>query len=161
MASFLVDTKILLRLSDPNATEHSSAIAEDQAVGVNRHDLFLETENMVEFWPAGTRPVTSTGALGWSPRELQYGRCPAEYQRRMKNIECFFPALLAPPGVFGIWIKLLSEAGYCGVPVDAARMAAVMRACGVAPPIALNPDNFRRKTRLIVVRPADASRPAP
>ena len=65
MTSYLLDTNIILRASDPVSTTYSLA-AESVFLLLNEnHECFLTAQVLIEFWVVATRPVEVNG-LGWT-----------------------------------------------------------------------------------------------
>lgn len=63
--SWLLDTNVLLRLTDEQSHEHSvaeGAVARLLARGI---PVFISAQVLVEFWAVATRPERVNG-LGWS-----------------------------------------------------------------------------------------------
>jgi hypothetical protein len=63
--AILVDTNILLRISQPDTAQ--SAIAEHalDALRIRNEELSITSQNLVEFWAVATRPLTQNG-LGFT-----------------------------------------------------------------------------------------------
>ena len=65
MARYLLDTNLLLRLSDGRSPSNPIAANAVAQLIANGHDVFITGQNLVEFWAVATRPVEANG-LGWS-----------------------------------------------------------------------------------------------
>lgn len=97
-------------------------------------ELFITSQNLVEFWRSATRPVERNG-LGLTVPEAE-----AELQR----LETLFPALPDVPEIYPEWKRLLLEYGVMGVNVHDARLVAVMRVHSLTHILTFNTGDFIR-----------------
>ncbi|HEY9850808.1 MAG TPA: hypothetical protein V6D28_15180 [Leptolyngbyaceae cyanobacterium] len=90
MATYLLDTNILLRSSDP--TSPSQALADISVTRLlSRNDrLYITSQNIVEFWVVATRPAQVNG-LGWSVQQTH---------TEIEQILSQFPLLEETPEIF-------------------------------------------------------------
>ena len=68
--SFLLDSNILVRLSQLESPQHPTANAAIMFLYSNSEKLFIVPQNIVEFWSVATRPVEKNG-LGLSIPETK------------------------------------------------------------------------------------------
>jgi predicted nucleic acid-binding protein len=65
MPKYLLDTNILLRLSNPTDTQHELATAAVATLLSRGDECYVTAQVLVELWVVATRPVDVHG-LGWS-----------------------------------------------------------------------------------------------
>ncbi len=65
MARVLTDTNIWLRVVDPGADHHASAVEAVAHLLTEGHEVCLCPQNLIEFWAVATRPVDANG-IGWT-----------------------------------------------------------------------------------------------
>ena len=112
---YLLDTNILLRLSQPHDPAYQSiidsiALLQQQA---DTEFCFL-LQSLSEFWNVCTRPVENNG----------YGFSIAETDRRARAIEGFCVYLPDTPQVYAEWRLLVVKHSVVGVQVHDAKLAA-------------------------------------
>ena len=145
MINYLLDTNLLLRLSD-NASPHRALT--EQAIlklRVNGDLLCLTTQNLIEFWTVVTRP-TNVNGYGWTTQQAA-----AEVQYLLKK----FVHLPDPPDVLTHWLTLVSQHDIKGRRTHDARLAAVMLAHGVTHLLTFNTSDFASFTNISLVHPSD------
>jgi predicted nucleic acid-binding protein len=133
-ALFLLDSNILLRLSQPSHPHHASARS---AVTLLRGQASLLTvpQNMIEFYAVATRPSTSNGGLGLSP---------AAAHSLLSTFETLYPPLPDNAAIFTHWKRLILSYGVSGKPTHDARLVAAMKAHGLTHLLTFNLADFRR-----------------
>jgi predicted nucleic acid-binding protein len=143
--TYLVDTNVLLRWSQPQLPEHPLAFAAVDTLQRRGEGVFLTPQNLVEFWNVATRPALSNG-LGLSP---------AEADRDVQRLEHVFPLLPDIPAIHAEWRQLVVAVIVQGRQVHDARLAAVMRAHGIAHILTFNTADFVRYPGITAVHPRD------
>ena len=143
--SYLLDTNILLRLSDPNSAEYADVIAALNRIAVLGRRPYITAQNLIEFRAVVTRPATSNG-LGWSA---------VQADQRVLTLSRFFDFLPDTPTIYTTWLHLVQITATTGKNVHDARLAAVAIAHGVNSILTLNTRDFQRFTQhgLAVVEP--------
>lgn len=141
----LVDTNVLLRLLQPLHPQCAMASAAIAKLRAQRANLFIATQNLVEFWVVATRPVTQNG-LGMSPL-----KAAAEVQTLLG----LFSLLEGRTGVAAMWEKLVSTHLISGKLAHDAHLVAVMRGYAVNDILTFNGRDFRRFQGIVVVDPAE------
>lgn len=143
MATYLLDTNILLRSSDP--TSPSQALADISVTRLlSRNDrLYITSQNIVEFWVVATRPAQVNG-LGWSVQKTR---------TEIEQILSQFPLLEETPEIFPYWFNLVTTYQLQGKRVHDARLVAVMLTYGITHLLTFNPDDFRSINEIVVVQP--------
>src|SRR5215471_16739229 len=114
-------------------------------ISLRRQDnqLFLTSQNLIEFWSVATRPVDSNGlgmSVQWAAAQLA----------RMKR---FFLVLADNAEVFGEWERLVIEQNVSGKKVHDARLVASMKVYGITHILTFNANDFSRYTGITVIQP--------
>jgi predicted nucleic-acid-binding protein len=65
MTTDLLDTNVLLRSSDPNSPLQALADASVTRLLGRSDQLYITSQNIIEFWVVATRPAKVNG-LGWT-----------------------------------------------------------------------------------------------
>jgi predicted nucleic acid-binding protein len=55
--SWLLDTSLLVRFADSTAAQHQTARVAIEALVGRGEDVYLTSQNLIEFWAVATRPV--------------------------------------------------------------------------------------------------------
>ena len=143
MARYLADTNLLLRLSDTPSPQNPIAAQALAHLLRERHEVFITSQNIIEFWAVATRPIEANG-LGWN---LERAR------REIRALREKFPLLPDGPGIFTNWLRLVEEFSIIGKRVHDARLVAVMNANDVTHLLTFNGADFRAFAGLSVVDP--------
>jgi predicted nucleic acid-binding protein len=150
MAMYLLDTNILLRGGDPGSPLQSLTDASVTQLLRMGDQLYVTSQNMIEFWVVATRP-TEVNGLGWSV---------ARTRTEIEQILNQFPLLEETSQVFPYWFNLVTTYQFQGKRVHDARLVAVMLAHGITHLLTLNPDDFKGINEISVVHP-QAIAPSP
>ncbi len=143
MTAYLLDTNILLRISDKNATEHLSAITATENLLARGDEVYITAQNVVEFWAVATRPIESNG-LGWST------------QRTATEIEQFldrFPLLEESATILPNWLSLVKTYDIKGKKTHDTRLIAVMLTHGVTHLLTFNTADFSAYAAVTIAHP--------
>lgn len=143
IASCLVDTNILLRItrrSDPQHKIIDAALARLAGQGTM---LYFTLQNIAEFWNAMTRPLDRNG-LGMSV---------ADTEREVRAIEAGMSLLPDTEAVYREWRRIVVQHSVSGVQVHDARLAATMYVHGVSQILTLNVADFGRFDGLLALHP--------
>ena len=143
IASYLVDTNILLRItrrSDPEHKVVDTALARLAGQGAI---LYYTHQNIAELWNAMTRPVQRNGL----------GLTPAETEREVLAIEAGMNFLPDSEAVYREWRRIVVAHRVAGVQVHDARLAAAMYVHGVTHILTLNVADFSGFEGLTAVHP--------
>lgn len=143
MTAYLLDTNVLLRSSDPNSSLQALADASVTRLLARSDQLYITSQNIIEFWVVATRPATVNG-LGWSVEQTR---------TEIEQILNQFPQLEETPQIFPHWFNLVTSYQLQGKRVHDARLVAVMLAHGVTHLLTFNPDDFRSINEIVVVHP--------
>ena len=146
MTSYLLDTNILLRASDPGSSKYMLTMSSLTKLLARGEQIYITTQNLIEFWAVATRPPSARG-LGWNIRKTR-----AEIDKITRQ----FLLLEDNPDVFDHWLRLVTSYSVSGKPVHDARLVAVMQAHAVSHILTFNIKDFRRYTTIITpVHPRD------
>jgi len=144
IASCLIDTNILLRLTRRSDSQHkivAAAIAHLLGQGAT---LYYTHQNIAELWNAMTRPVDRNG-LGLTVPEAEH---------EVRTIENGMILLPDGEAVYREWRRIVVQHSVSGVQVHDARLAAAMLVHGVGHILTLNVTDFARFSGLTAVHPA-------
>lgn len=132
---YLLDTNILLRLSQPQDPAYQSIT---DSLAILQQQLGVEfcffLQSLAEFWNVCTRPADKNG----------YGFTIADTDRRARAIESFCVYLPDTQQVYAEWRQLVVEHSVSGIQVHDAKLAAGMRAHGISHLLTLNKQDFLR-----------------
>lgn len=143
MTDYLLDTNILLRMSDRTSPVSLLAGKATAALLRQRDRVFITSQNIIEFWVVATRPLNVNG-LGWSVEQTH-----AEVEQVLTQ----FPRLEETPQIFLHWFNLVTTYQLQGKRVHDARLVAVMLANGVTHLLTLNPGDFSSIGEIEVIHP--------
>lgn len=141
----LVDTNILVRLSDAGCPSHFDC---DRAVSflLGRGDmLFFCAQVTIEYWAVATRPRAANG--------LDFE--PAEAEIELRDFDNMLILLPEPPDIAARWRALVNEHTVRGKQAHDARLVALMEAHGLAHLLTLNGSDFARYPGITSLNPAD------
>jgi predicted nucleic acid-binding protein len=144
IASCLVDTNILLRVTRRSDLQHKIVDTALGRLAEQRTALFYTHQNIAELWNAMTRPVERNG-LGLSVTEAE---------REVLAIESGMSLLPENEHVYREWRKLVVRHSVSGVQVHDARLAAAMYIHGVRHILTLNVTDFARFDGLTPIHPS-------
>jgi predicted nucleic acid-binding protein len=105
--------------------------------------LCIAVQNVAEFWNAATRPHTLNG-LGMTIEQAA---------EAVKRLEDFFEIVSESPASYAAWKTLLTTHRVSGAQVHDARLAAVMKAAGIARIVTFNVKDFSRFAGIEAVHP--------
>lgn len=143
MSDYLLDSNILLRMSDKTSPVNLLAGRATATLLRQRDRVFITSQNIIEFWVVATRPVQVNG-LGWTVEKTR---------TEIEQILTQFPQLEEIPEIFPHWLNLVTSYSIQGKRVHDARLAAVMLAHGITHLLTFNPDDFRSINEIVVVHP--------
>jgi predicted nucleic acid-binding protein len=147
MASYLVDTNILLRASDPGSLHYQLAIQALTRLAAAGAEVYITPQNLIEFWAVATRARDANG-FGWS-----VAKAALEIEQLRKS----FLFLEDTPDVFIHWRSLVTTYGITSKRVHDTRLVAVMLAHGVTHFLTFNTDDFKTFTNITLVHPDEVA----
>jgi predicted nucleic acid-binding protein len=139
----LLDTNVLLRVSDPNHAHHPQAAAAVDSLDADGHELRTVPQNLYEYWVVATRPLADNG-LGFTSHEVQ------PYLARIKGL---FPLLRDERGILDRWEALVSTLDVRGRKAHDARLVAAMQRHGLTHILTFNDADFARYSGITVLTP--------
>jgi predicted nucleic acid-binding protein len=145
MDAALVDSNILLRLSQPEHADYLIASAAVDELLIENVDLCVVPQNLVEFWAVATRPSASRGGLGMKLDAVD---------RELNRLRSLFHLLEGAAGIADSWQRLVTQYQVSGKQVHDAHLVAAMQVYGVRTILTFNGDDFRRYPGITVVNPA-------
>lgn len=143
IASCLVDTNILLRITRRSDPQHKTVDTALALLAQQTTMLHYTQQNIAEFWNAMTRPIARNG-LGLSV---------VETERQVRAIETGMSLLTDSELVYREWRRIVLQHSVSGAQVHDARLAAAMYVHGVSHILTLNTADFVRFDGLIAVHP--------
>ena len=144
MASYLLDTNILLRSADDKSAQHLEAQKAVARLLGQGDDCYLTPQMLIEFWAVATRPVSANG-LGWNVAKTQ-----AEIDQLLDQ----FPLLEDTPEVFQHWLALVISHTVMGKRVHDIRILAVMQTHAISHLLTFNVDDFPQPLGVTIVHPS-------
>ena len=143
MGSYLLDTNILLRMCDGTASSHFLAGQATAKLLQQEHQVYITSQNLIEFWVVATRPLQVNG-LGWNIAKTNF---------EIEQILAQFPLLEDNRAIFSNWLNIVNTNQIKGKRVHDARLGAVMITHGITHLLTFNPKDFNRITGITIVHP--------
>ena len=141
--SYLVDTNVLLRSvqkNHPMLKDATSAVTTLLGLG---EELFITSQNLIEFWAVATRPLANNGL------ELTIEQ---EYQE-LVGLRRIFSVLPETPDILTEWERIVIQYRASGKQSHDARIAAAMSVHGIKNLLTFNTDDFKRYSDITAVDP--------
>ena len=145
MAEYLLDTNVLLRLSDAGSPSMEIARRATNGLMERGELVYVTSQNIIEFWAVATRPIEVNG-LGWTVDQAD---------RESKLILDRFLLLEETPGIFEKWLRVVHTKKIMGKQAHDARFVAIMLAHGISHLVTFNTSDFARFSEIHVVSPAE------
>jgi predicted nucleic acid-binding protein len=142
----LVDTNILLRMSDKLSPQRPACLHAIQHLKNRQHELCLCAQTMIEFWVVSTRPREVNG--------LGLGASDALFD--LSAFEQNFMLLPEPDDIAYRWRQIVSQHSVLGRQAHDARLVALMLAHGVSHLMTLNSTDFDRYKQIATTDPHSA-----
>jgi predicted nucleic acid-binding protein len=143
---YLLDTNIILRISDRQSPEFSRL--HNVLHLLNRSaSLYYLSQNLIEFWNVCTRPKERNG----------YGLSIPEADTEARGIEKAFKFLPDTPAIHSEWRHLVLAHSVSGVQVHDARLVAAMKVYGISNLLTFNVRDFRRYAEITVIHPTQVA----
>ena len=143
MASYLVDTNVLLRAAEPQSARHGIAGAALERLLRGSEQCFVAPQVIVEFWAVVTRARAANG-LGWRNQQTKQA-----VDRLLQQ----FPILDENPRVFTTWLDLVLSHSIAGKRVHDARLVAIMHVHQVTHLLTFNIADFPAHLGVVAVSP--------
>ncbi len=143
MAWYLLDTNVVLRLSNVSDAQHRLVTEAVAQVLEQGHECYLTSQVLIEFWVVATRPIRVNGL------DLSVEQTQSIIEQLLER----FPIVEETAQVFSIWLNLVTEHQISGKRTHDARIVAVMLASDVSHILTLNPSDFLGMSGITVVHP--------
>jgi len=138
----LVDTNILLRISQPDTTHATIAERALDALRIRNEELRITSQNLVEFWAVATRSLTENG-LGFTVEQAM---------AQMLALKQLFILLPEAP-LQSVWERLVTSYRVAGKNSHDARLVAAMMVHGTRSILTFNVQDFTRYAEITVLDP--------
>ena len=145
--SFLVDTNLLLRSSEPSHPMYPDASNAINILLNQGEQVCIVPQNLIEFWNVCTRPTERNGL----------GVTPLEAEAEINRLKELFDFLLDTPTIYPEWERLVIAYGVIGVNVHDARLVAAMLVHGLTHILTFNIRDFARYTEITAVNPTEVT----
>jgi len=99
-----------------------------------KEDLYVASQNLIEFWNVSTRPVGNNGL----------GQTTTAAEQVLRSLEQTFSRLPEPTEIYDRWRDLVVRFGVSGVKVHDARLVALMLVNDIDRILTFNAADFRR-----------------
>ncbi|HEY6349318.1 MAG TPA: PIN domain-containing protein [Candidatus Angelobacter sp.] len=143
-ATYLLDTNILLRLSEKRSREFQLVRPVLNALVQKQARLCYTSQNLIEFWNVSTRPVERNG----------HGLSAMEADAEARGFEEAFLLLPDTEAIHLEWRRLVVAYGIAGVQVHDARIVACMKTHGIRHLLTLNGRDFMRYKEITALHPS-------
>lgn len=144
MSSCLVDTNVLLRIAEVESPMHPAALDAIFVLKSQGIRLCIVSQNLVEFWVAATRPISSNG-LGLSANQAI---------QEMQKLKILFLLNDDRPEVFSTWEQLIQRYQVMGNQAHDTRLVAAMLVHEISQILTFNVQDFQRFTEITVINPS-------
>lgn len=145
MATYLIDTNILLRIADPKSEKRDLALQALEKLADEGHALCITSQVVAEFWSVATRPPNVNG-LGF---DIETVRAAVDAMLSQ------FPLLSETRDVFTRWLRLVSDHQVSGKRVHDIKLLALMLEQKITHLLTFNPRDFRGIDGVTIVDPTD------
>ncbi|MBE9169801.1 PIN domain-containing protein [Pleurocapsales cyanobacterium LEGE 06147] len=143
MTRYLVDTNLLLRSVQLGHSMHAEAVAAMKVLLQGDDDVYITSQNLIEFWNVCTRPLEKNGL----------GMTPVQAGDELTRMESIFSLLPDTVDIYSQWRTLVSDYSVMGINVHDARLVAVMLVYGLTHILTFNTADFRRYAEITVIHP--------
>jgi predicted nucleic acid-binding protein len=143
MTTYLLDTNIILRFSNPSDGQHELVTNAVAALLARGDECYLASQVLIEMWVVATRP-TDVNGLGWS---TTYTRNVIDQLMRR------FPIAEEGSQLLATWLDVVSTNMISGKRTHDARIAALMKTSTISHILTLNPSDFSNIPGITVTHP--------
>lgn len=138
----LVDTSVLLRITDTKAPLYPRLVTALQKIAEAGVTIHVAPQNLVELWNVATRPLSANGL----------GLTPAEAALMVRALKSRFTLLGETTALYAEWEHLAETVQVSGKQVHDTRLVAYMVVHGIPNLLTLNPVDFRRFEQIAGIR---------
>lgn len=139
----LLDTNVLLRLSEPSHPLHKTVAEATIALRSQNHELLIVPQSIYEFWTVATRSIEANGLE----------KPPAEVHGLIGDICGMFRLLRDERSIYEAWLELVSRHNVRGVRSFDTRLAAAMFRHRITHLLTTNAADFRRYEQVDILEP--------
>ncbi len=132
--NYLVDTNILLRLTDRNHPQHPIIRQAIRLLRTQGHNLYMTPQNCAEFWNVATRPSDKNG-LSFDVEKTA---------KLLRLYERLFPVIPDNSNIYPEWKRLVKDFKVKGIQVHDARLVAAMKTHSLNYIFTFNVKDFKR-----------------
>ena len=132
--TYLLDTNILLRFIIPEHPLNKEVVEATDKLKENGQELFITSQNLIEFWNVATRPLEKNG-LGFTLDRTR---------QEINLIKTLFTLLPDTPSVYPTWEQLVATYQVKGVNVHDTRLVAFMLVHNISHILTFNTKDFQR-----------------
>ena len=145
MSKYLLDTNVVLRISNPSDEQHKLATEAVAILLEQSSECYLTGQVLIELWVVATRPEEVNG-LGWSSRKTSL---------TIEQLLDRFPLLAEKEEIFPLWLNLVRKNQVKGKRTHDARIVAVMLAHEISQILTFNPKDFKSLSEIVTVHPQE------
>ncbi|MBD1824176.1 PIN domain-containing protein [Cyanobacteria bacterium FACHB-DQ100] len=145
MAQYLLDTNILLRLSDPASPDQTRMFATIAQILTQGDQCCITAQVLIELWVVATRP-TNVNGLGWTIEQTE---------NAIVRLSAQFSFLRETEAIYPTWRNLVTAHRVKGKRTHDLRLIAVMQTHVVTHLLTLNPRDFPDVLGITIVHPQD------
>lgn len=145
MTKYLLDTNVVLRLSNPSDRQHELVTEAVANLLTQEDECYLTAQVLVELWVVATRP-TDVNGLGWSVEQTR---------NIIDQLLYRFPVAEEVLQIFPIWLNLVTDNQIKGKRAHDARIIAIMLVSDISHILTLNPNDFSGISNITIVHPRE------
>lgn len=149
MTRYLLDTNILLRLSDAASSDQSLMFSAIAQILTQSQECCITAQVLIELWVVATRPRNVNG-LGWTIEQTDTAIAQLSLQ---------FALLPETEAIYPTWRNLVNTHRIKGKRTHDLRLIAVMLTHNVTHLLTLNPRDFPSLAEIKIVQPQDLLSP--
>ncbi|MEZ6101653.1 MAG: type II toxin-antitoxin system VapC family toxin [Pirellulaceae bacterium] len=142
----LLDSNILLRLSEPGHPHHVLASEAIQSLADQQHLMCVVPQNLYEYWVVATRPPADNG-LGFTVEQAE---------QELAQICSLFSLHRDERTVLEHWRRLVVDHAVRGRKSHDARLVAAMQRHGMSHILTFNTSDFAAYPTIVVIEPQPA-----
>lgn len=144
---YLLDTNVLLRLSDASSPEHNLASQSIKKLWQRGNTVFVTAQNLTEFWAVATRPLSANG-FGWDTVKTRL---------EIEQILQQFTLLEDDSTILPIWLAMVSANSIKGKRTHDIRLLAVMQTHQITHLLTFNVADFSGFPNFTILHPGSIS----
>ncbi|KAM3099974.1 type II toxin-antitoxin system VapC family toxin [Phormidesmis sp. 146-35] len=143
MTQYLLDTNILLRLSDSASPDQAQMLAAIAQILTQTNECWITAQVLIEFWVVATRP-THVNGLGWTVEQTDTA---------IAKLSTQFSLLRETAAIYPTWHNLVLTHRVMGKRTHDLRLIAVMLTHNTTHLLTLNDRDFPNVLGVTIVTP--------